>query len=72
MSTEYQTLIDQLDLRQGAAAKFLGVSLRTSNNWGTGSRPVPLAVLKLLRTAVNLGGVEKIDAFTRKMKQDRK
>lgn len=39
---------------QDAAARFLGVSLRTAHNYENDSRPIPTATAKLLRLMCRL------------------
>ena len=68
MTTEYQALIDRLALPQGKAAAFLGITRRTSNTYARGG-PVPIAVIKLLRTAIELGGIDTIDALISKKRR---
>ena len=61
--SEYQELLDRLQLPQGKAAAFIGATRRTSNSYARGKRPVPVPVLKLLRVAIGLGGIEAVDAL---------
>lgn len=51
---QYRAAIAQLELSQVRAAKFLGVSGRTSQNWALGTRPIPVATAKLLRLMLKL------------------
>jgi DNA-binding transcriptional regulator YiaG len=50
-AAQYRAAIETLGLSQGAAADFLGVSLRTSWRWANGA-PIPVAVAKLLNLMV--------------------
>ncbi len=45
---EYRDAIKKLGLSQARAAKFLGVTVRTSQGYALGERPVPEAIAKLL------------------------
>lgn len=53
--TQYRKTIAVLGMSQGAAAAFLGVSLRTSQGYALGEYPVPEAVSILLRLMVRRG-----------------
>ena len=46
---QYRTAISRLNLNQREAAELLGVSLRESQRWACGERPVPRAVELVLR-----------------------
>lgn len=50
---QYRAAIDRLGLSQVKAAKFLGISLRTSQNYANGE-PIPEPTAKLLRLMVRL------------------
>jgi DNA-binding transcriptional regulator YiaG len=52
---QYQAAIDKLGLSQAAAARWLGLSLRTSQHYAAGTRPVPEPTAKLLRLMLRLG-----------------
>jgi hypothetical protein len=52
-SDQYRTALEKLGLSQGAAAKFLGVSLRTSWGYANGE-PIPEGYAMLLRLMVRL------------------
>jgi predicted GIY-YIG superfamily endonuclease len=52
-SEQYCKAIAKLDLNQSDAARFLGVSVRTSHGYANGS-PIPEATAKLLRLMVRL------------------
>jgi DNA-binding transcriptional regulator YiaG len=54
-SLQYREAIRKLGLSQLAAARFLGVSPRTSQGWALGQSPVNEAAAKLLRLMVRLG-----------------
>jgi len=47
-------MLEALALTQGDAARYLGVSIRTSNGWANNTTPIPVAVDKLLRLSVHL------------------
>jgi DNA-binding transcriptional regulator YiaG len=51
---QYQAAIDKLGLSQAAAARWLGLSLRTSQHYAAGTRPVPEPTAKLLRLMLRL------------------
>ena len=48
-STQYKAAIKALGLSQVAAAKWLGISKRTSQAYAIGEYPVPQAIAMLLR-----------------------
>jgi DNA-binding XRE family transcriptional regulator len=50
---QYRKAIAKLGMTQGQAAKFLGVSIRTSNGFAN-DRQIPEALAKLLRLMVRL------------------
>lgn len=50
---QFRAAIATLGLSQGAAAEFLGVSLRATHGWANDDAPVPEAVAKLLRVMVD-------------------
>lgn len=52
MTTQYQKLIKKLNLKQGPAGEFLGVSLRTSSRYA--AEDAPNGVLMLLELMVAL------------------
>jgi len=49
---EFRRALEQLDLTQGTAAQFLGVSIRSTHGWANGDK-IPIPVQKLLRVLVN-------------------
>ena len=51
---QYRDAIYRLGLSQGAAAAFLGVSIRTSWGYANG-KPIPLGYAKLLRLMIERG-----------------
>ena len=51
---QLQHAIDQLDLSQRRAARFLGVDERTMRKWIAGNARIPEAVAKLLRLMIRL------------------
>jgi hypothetical protein len=53
-ANQYRTALDKLGLSQGAAADFLGISIRTSHGYANGETPIPEAIAKLLRLMVRL------------------
>jgi DNA-binding XRE family transcriptional regulator len=53
-ANQYRTALERLGLSQGAAAKFLGVSLRTSWGYANGE-PIPEGYAKLLRLMIEAG-----------------
>lgn len=52
-ANQYSTALATLDLTQAEAAKFLGVSIRTSHGYANGN-PIPEGYAKLLRLMVRL------------------
>lgn len=52
-ANQYRAALEALGLTQGAAAKFLGVSLKTAHNYANGGA-IPEATAKLLRLMVRL------------------
>lgn len=52
-ANQYRAALDALGLTQGAAAKFLGVSLKTAHNYAN-EGTIPEAAAKLLRLMVRL------------------
>lgn len=54
-SDEYRTMIDQLGLTQGAAARLLGVDERTSRRWALGERDIPPPAERFLRYLMATG-----------------
>jgi hypothetical protein len=52
-AAQYRKALDQLALTQGAAAKWLGISIRSSNGYANGE-PIPEPLAKLLRLCVRL------------------
>jgi DNA-binding transcriptional regulator YiaG len=46
---QYRRALEQLGLSQSAAAKYLGVALRTSQNWALGFSAVHPCAERLLR-----------------------
>ena len=52
-ANHYRAALGELGLSQGAAADFLGISLRSSNGYANGA-PIPEAIAKLLRLMVRL------------------
>jgi DNA-binding XRE family transcriptional regulator len=53
-ANQYRSAIVRLELSQGDAAAFLGVSPRTSHGYANGS-PIPEAISKLLRLMIAHG-----------------
>jgi len=53
-SEEYRELIARLGLDQRQAAKWLGVSRRTSQNYATGGTEIPGPTARLLRLVDHL------------------
>ena len=51
---QYRDAISRLGLSQGAAAAFLGVSIRTSWGYANGE-PIPVGYAKLLRLMIERG-----------------
>jgi DNA-binding transcriptional regulator YiaG len=45
----FRAALERLDLTQGEAAEFFGVSIRTAHAWANNGAPIPEAVAKLLR-----------------------
>jgi transcriptional regulator with XRE-family HTH domain len=52
---QFRAALAALGLSQGAAASFLGISIRTSAGYASGERAVPEGYAKLLRLMVRLG-----------------
>jgi hypothetical protein len=52
-ANQYRTAIERLGLSQGAAAKWLGISLRASHGYANGE-PIPEPLAKLLRLCTRL------------------
>lgn len=50
---QYRKALAKLDLTQGQAAKFLGISIRTSNGYAN-DRVIPEYIAKLLRLMIRL------------------
>ena len=46
---QYRRALEELELSQGMAAAYLGVSRRTSQNWALGEAPVHPCAARLLR-----------------------
>ena len=46
---QYRRALEELGLSQGAAAKYLGVTARTSQNWALGASAVHPCADRLLR-----------------------
>jgi DNA-binding transcriptional regulator YiaG len=46
---QYRRALDELGLSQGAAARYLGVTARTSQNWALGFSAVHPCAERLLR-----------------------
>jgi DNA-binding XRE family transcriptional regulator len=53
-ANQYNSALAALGLTQASAAKFLGVSIRTSHGYANGN-PIPEGYAKLLRLMVKLG-----------------
>jgi DNA-binding transcriptional regulator YiaG len=53
-SKQYRKAIESLGLSQQKAARWLGVSPRTSQNYALGETRIPEPVAKLLRITVKL------------------
>lgn len=51
---QYRSAIEAIGLSQRSAAKFLGVTERTSRRWALGEMPPPIYVAKLLRLMIRL------------------
>lgn len=51
---QYRAAIQKIGLSQHRAAKFLGVSPRTSQGYALGEYPVPDAISKLLKLMIRL------------------
>lgn len=52
-ANQYNAALAALDLTQAEAAKFLGISIRTSHGYANGN-PIPEGYAKLLRLMVRL------------------
>ena len=50
---QYRRALEELELSQGAAAKYLGVTARTSQNWALGFSAVHPCAERLLRLLLN-------------------
>lgn len=53
-ANQYHAALDALGLTQASAAKFLGVSVRTSHGYANGNH-IPEGYAKLLRLMTRLG-----------------
>lgn len=53
-NNQYRTALKRLGLSQRKAAKWIGVSLRTSQNYALGMTPIPEPTARLLRLVINL------------------
>ena len=53
-ANQFNAALAALDLTQAEAAKFLGISIRTSHGYANGN-PIPEGYAKLLRLMVKLG-----------------
>jgi hypothetical protein len=63
-AAEYRFVICGLGLTQGAAAKLLGVSIRTSHAYANG-RPIPKACAELLRDRLGYRGTWTVKPLSR-------
>jgi len=52
-SAQFRTALDALELTQGEAAEWLGISIRAVNGYAAG-KPIPEPLAKLLRLVVRL------------------
>ena len=52
-AAQYRAALERLDLTQGTAAQWLGISIRSSHGYANGA-PIPTAIAKLLRLCVRL------------------
>jgi hypothetical protein len=50
---QYQAALEQLELTQGSAAEWLGISIRSAHGYANG-KPIPEPIAKLLRLCVRL------------------
>jgi DNA-binding transcriptional regulator YiaG len=50
---QYRRALEELGLSQGAAARYLGVAARTSQNWALGFSTVHPCAAHLLRLLLN-------------------
>ena len=50
---QYRRALEELELSQSAAAKYLGVTARTSQNWALGFSAVHPCAERLLRLLLN-------------------
>jgi len=63
----YQHLLEELELTQVGAAKFVGVDERTGRRWASDERPVPQAVSMLFEVMVAEGiSVERVNEIMRR------
>lgn len=53
-ANQYRKALEALELSQARAAKFLGISVRSSQGYALEEYPVPEAIAKLLRLMVRL------------------
>jgi hypothetical protein len=51
---QYKAALKQIGISNYAAAPWLGIALRTAQNYASGERPVPEPTARLLRLVVNL------------------
>ena len=52
---EFQVILKWLNLNKSSAARYLGISLSTSQRWWNGTSPVPVAHALLLRALLEMG-----------------
>jgi transcriptional regulator with XRE-family HTH domain len=65
-SKQYRKAIESLGLSQPQAARFLGVSPRTSQSYALGETRIPEPVAKLLRITIELKlNPDKIEGLTK-------
>lgn len=52
-ANQFRKALDDLDLSQGRAAEWLGISIRAAHGYANGA-PIPEPIAKLLRLTVRL------------------
>lgn len=56
-ATEYRAALKAMHLSQVRAARWMGISVRTSQAYALGERPIPHVVALLIRTKVRAGWI---------------
>jgi hypothetical protein len=56
-ATEYRAALRAMHISQVRAARWMGISVRTSQAYALGERPIPHVVALLIRTKVRAGWI---------------